>query len=46
MITSLPIPTAGCWEISAHYTPEQGEIRTLTYTVWVEDTRNPADREH
>jgi hypothetical protein len=37
MITSLPIPTAGCWEISAHYTPLQGEVRTLTYTVWVED---------
>src|ERR1019366_6826438 len=37
MITSLPIPTAGCWEISAHYNPLQDKVQTLTYTVWVED---------
>jgi hypothetical protein len=42
MITSLPIPTAGCWEISAHYTPAGDRIQTLTYTVWVEDAGVPA----
>ena len=36
MVTGLRIPTSGCWEISAHYTPDRGNIRTLTYTVWVE----------
>ncbi len=36
MITSLPIPTAGRWEISAHYTSAQDKVQTLTYTVWVE----------
>ena len=44
MITSLPIPTAGCWEISAHYTPLQDKVRTLTYTVWVEDVGIPDSR--
>jgi hypothetical protein len=42
MITSLPIPAAGCWEISAHYTPAQDKVQTLTYTVWVEDVGIPA----
>jgi hypothetical protein len=37
MITGLAIPTAGCWEISAHYIPERGKVQTLTYTAWVED---------
>jgi hypothetical protein len=36
MITSLPIPTAGCWEISVRYTPPRDKVQTLTYTVWVE----------
>lgn len=36
MITALPIPTAGCWEISAHYTPAGDKVHTLTYTVWVD----------
>jgi len=36
MVTSLPIPTAGCWEITAHYTPVQDKIYTLTFTVWAE----------
>jgi hypothetical protein len=31
MVTSLDIPEAGCWEISAHY-----QNQTLTYTVRVE----------
>jgi hypothetical protein len=42
MITSLPIPTAGRREISAHYTPAQGKVQTLTYTVRVEDFGIPA----
>jgi hypothetical protein len=42
MITGLPIPTAGCWEISAHYTPTQGKVQTLTYTVRVDDVGIPA----
>jgi hypothetical protein len=42
MITSLPITTAGCWEISAHYTPAGDRVQTLTYTVWVEDVGIPA----
>ena len=36
MVTGLSIPTAGCWEISAHYTVSREKIHTLTYTVWVE----------
>jgi hypothetical protein len=36
MVTSLPIPTAGCWEITARYTPARDKIQILTYTVWVE----------
>lgn len=35
MVTSLPIPTVGCWEITAHYTPARDKSYTLTYTVWV-----------
>jgi hypothetical protein len=35
MVTSLPIPTVGCWEITAHYTPARDKSHTLTYTVWV-----------
>jgi hypothetical protein len=35
MVTSLDIPSAGCWEISAHYNPTRDNIQTLTYTVWV-----------
>ena len=36
MVTSLPIPTAGCWEITARYTPRREKLQVLTYTVWVE----------
>jgi hypothetical protein len=36
MVTSLPIPTAGCWEITARYAPAREKIQVLTYTVWVE----------
>ena len=36
MTTGLSIPTAGCWEIAAHYTSLRGDNQTLTYTVWVE----------
>jgi hypothetical protein len=35
MVTSLQIPTAGCWEISARYAPARDRIQTLTYTVRV-----------
>ena len=33
MITSLQVPTAGCWEITARYTPAEQPAQTLTYTV-------------
>jgi len=36
IVTSVDIPTAGCWEIAAHYLPKTGKEETLTYTVWVE----------
>ena len=36
MVTAINLPTPGCWEISAHYTPGRGRTQTLTYTVWVE----------
>jgi hypothetical protein len=36
MVTGLTIPTAGCWEIAARYTPAPDKTQTLTYTVWVE----------
>ena len=36
MVTGLEIPTEGCWEIAAHYSPAPTRIQTLTYTVWVE----------
>lgn len=36
MVTSLPIPTTGCWEVTARYAPTIDKIQTLTYTVWVE----------
>jgi hypothetical protein len=35
MVTGLPIPTVGCWEITAHYTPACDKRYTLTYAVWV-----------
>ena len=35
MITSLPIPTVGCWEITARYSPSLNKNHALTYTVWV-----------
>jgi len=36
MVTSLQIPTAGCWEITARYAPVRGKFETLSYTVLVE----------
>lgn len=36
MVTALEIPTPGCWEITARYTPTRDKIHTLTYTVWVQ----------
>ncbi len=36
MTTALPIPTAGCWEISAHYTSPSGISEKLSYTILVE----------
>ncbi len=36
MITALPIPTAGCWEITARYTPASGIAEKLSYTILVE----------
>jgi hypothetical protein len=36
MLTGLDIPTAGCWEISAHYGSIDAKEHTLTYTVRVE----------
>ena len=35
MVTGLPIPTIGCWEITARYSPASNKNYTLTYTVWV-----------
>jgi hypothetical protein len=37
MVTSLAIPSAGCWEISAHFTARDTvAVETLTYIVLVE----------
>jgi len=36
MVTALHIPTAGCWEITARYTPPSGKVETLSYTILVE----------
>ncbi len=36
MVTALRIPTAGCWEISASYTPPTGTAERLSYTILVE----------
>jgi hypothetical protein len=36
MVTGVDIPSAGCWEIAAHYVQSFDNIQTLTYTVWVE----------
>ena len=36
MVTGMDIPSAGCWEIAAHYVQSFDNIQTLTYTVWVE----------
>ena len=36
MVTSLPIPKAGCWEIAARYFPARDKVQTVTYTVSVE----------
>jgi len=35
MVTSLQIPMAGCWEITARYTPVRGKVEILSYTVLV-----------
>jgi hypothetical protein len=36
MVTALRIPTAGCWEITAQYTPPTGIAEKLSYTILVE----------
>jgi hypothetical protein len=36
MVTALPIPTAGCWEITAHYTSPSGIAEKLSYTILLE----------
>jgi hypothetical protein len=36
IVTGIDVPSAGCWEIAAHYVPKTGKAETLTYTVWVE----------
>jgi hypothetical protein len=36
MVTGIDVPSAGCWEITAHYVQNFSDIQTLTYTVWVE----------
>ena len=36
MVTALHIPTAGCWQITARYTPPSGKGETLSYTILVE----------
>jgi hypothetical protein len=36
MVTHLDIPSAGCWEISAHFTAPDIVPETLTYIVLVE----------
>jgi hypothetical protein len=36
MVTSLQVPTAGCWEITARYAPVRGKVEILSYTVLVE----------
>ncbi len=35
MVTALRIPTAGCWEITAHYTSPSGIAEKLSYTILV-----------
>jgi len=35
MTASLQIPAAGCWEITARYTPPSGKVETHSYTVLV-----------
>ncbi len=37
LLTALRIPTAGCWEITAQYTPPRGGVaEKLSYTILVE----------
>ena len=36
MVTSLQLPTAGCWEITARYAPMRRKVEILSYTVLVE----------
>ena len=36
MVTALEIPSAGCWEISARYSPPQRDPQMVSYTVLVE----------
>lgn len=35
MVTRLDIPTSGCWEITARYSPVGHPVETLSYTVMV-----------
>jgi hypothetical protein len=36
MVTSLEIPSKGCWEISAHFTDVRDKVETVTYVTRVE----------
>ena len=33
MVTGIDVPSAGCWEIAAHYVPKTGKAETLTYIL-------------
>ena len=37
MLTGINIPTAGCWEVTATYTPAEGGSTALTFVVEVEE---------
>ena len=36
MVTSLEIPSKGCWEISAHFTDVRDKVETVTYVTLVD----------
>ncbi len=37
MVTGITFPTAGCWEVTATYTPAEGGSAALTFVVEVEE---------
>jgi hypothetical protein len=37
MLTGITFPTAGCWEVTAIYTPSAGDSATLTFVVEIEE---------